>query len=216
MYLHSIFSIFAEIYRSWIRNLDGALGQRLRYQYYKKKLRYLGKGVKFETGVFITGAEYISIGDDTEIDKNCILVAASPDLDLSKRYVKTRENPNYDGKRGALNIGSDCHISQNTMIYGYGGVSIGNNCVLSAGAKVYSLTSMAYNPYNKSEIVSIVPYSEKSPTLEGAVVFEDNVWVGIDTVISPGVTIKKNSFVRSFSMVNTSFEKILMQVEILQ
>lgn len=207
MKFYSIIPIFDELYRSWIRNLDGSLGQRLRYRYYKKRLSHLGKKVKFDTGVFITGAKYISIGDNTEIDKNCILVGAPSDLDISNRYVKMRSNSDYTGKRGFINIGSDCHISQNTMVYGYGGVKIGNNSVLSAGAKVYSLTSMAYNPYDKSEIVSIVPYSGKSPTLEGAVVLEDNVWIGIDTVISPGVTIKKNSFVKGYSIVNNSFEE---------
>ncbi len=207
MFLKSIISIPNEIYRSWIRNLDGGLGQKLRYRYYKKRLRYLGKGVKLETGIFISGAKYISIGDNTEIDKNCILVGASSNLDLSNRYLKIRKNVNYKGERGLITIGSDCHISQNSMIYGYGGVHIGNNCVLSAGAKIYSLTSMAYNPYDRSEIVSIVPYSGKSPTLEGPVVLDNNVWAGIDTVISPGVTIGKNSFIKSFSLVNSSFEE---------
>ena len=200
-------TVLGELYRTCIRNLDGALGQRLRYLYYKKRLRHLGRNVIIDTGVFFTGWEYISIGDNTHIDKNCILVGAPQDLDLSYRYLKQRGNDDYLGMRGFISIGSDCHISQNTMIYGYGGVHIGNNSVLSAGAKVYSLTSMAYNPYDRSEIVSIVPYSGKSPTLEGPVVLGDNVWIGIDTVVSPGITIKKNSFVQSFSMVNSSFDE---------
>lgn len=200
-------SVLGELYRTCIRNLDGALGQRLRYLYYKKRLRHLGRNVIIDTGVFFSGWEYISIGDDTHIDKNCIIVGCHPDLDLSYRYLKQRGNDDYLGMRGFVSIGSDCHISQNTMIYGYGGVHIGNNSVLSAGAKVYSLTSMAYNPYDRSEIVSIVPYSGKSPTLEGPVVLGDNVWIGIDTVVSPGITIKKNSFVQSFSMVNSSFDE---------
>lgn len=205
--MRAFLSIPGELYRSWIRNLDGVLGFKLRYWYYKKKLEYLGRNVKIDTGVFFYGNKYISIGDSTEIDKNCIIVGCYPNLDLSHRYLKTRENVDYKGKRGFVSIGSECHISQNAMIYGYGGVHIGNNSVLSTGAKIYSLTSIAYNPYDRSEIVSIVPYSGKSPTLEGPVVLGDNVWIGIDTVVSPGVTIKKNSFVQSFSLVNSSFDE---------
>lgn len=200
-------SILDEIYRSTIRWLDGELGKKLRHRYYKKRLYHMGKGVIIDTGVFIEGAEFISIGDNTHIDKNCILVGSPSNLDLSHRYLKVRNNPTYKGQRGNIIIGKECHISQNTMLYGYGGISIGDYSTLSVGAKVYSLTSMAYNPYNRGEIVSIVPYDGKSPTLEGAVVLGNNVWAGIDCIISPGITIGDNSFVKSLSIVNSSFEE---------
>ena len=45
------------------------------------------------------------------------------------------------------------------------------------------------------------------PTLIGKVVLHENVWIGLDTVISPGVEIGKNSFVRSKSIVLKSFEE---------
>lgn len=80
-------------------------------------------------------------------------------------------------------------------------------CCMSVGSKVYSLTSIPYNPYNKNEIVSVVPYSGKSPTLIGPVVFQDNVWIGIDCIVSPGVALEENSFVKTMSIVNSSFEK---------
>lgn len=198
-------SYFDEIYRSLIRWLDGELGRKLRYCYYKKKLNSLGNGVIIDTGVFIDGAEFISIGDNTHIDKNCILVGSSPSLDLSHRYLKVRRNNHYTRSRGQITIGRDCHISQNTMLYGYGGIFIGDNSTLSSGTKLYSLTSMAYNPYNMHEVVSIVPYSGKSPTLEGPIFLGNNVWVGIDCIVSPGVTLDDNTFVRSQSIVNSSF-----------
>lgn len=196
---------FSSAIVTFIRYADGNYGNKKRYNYYKKHLKFLGKGVIIDTGVFITGGEYISIGDDTHIDKNCILVGAPPDLDLSSRYIKTRENSAYTGSPGEINIGKNCHISQNTMIYGYGGVSIDDNSTMSAGSKIYSLTSIAYNPYNRSEIVSIVPYSGKSPTLIGPVVLGKNVWIGIDSIVSPGCTLEENVFAKSHSIINSSF-----------
>jgi acetyltransferase-like isoleucine patch superfamily enzyme len=193
------------LYLTLIRDLDGGTGERLRYRYYRKRLRFIGKGVRIDTGVFLYGEEYISLGDRTHIDKNCIIVGSSPDLDLSSRIVKRRELEAPGFRPGEVRIGCDCHISQNCMIYGYGGVSIGDNCVMSAGAKLYSLTSMAYDPYDPSRVVSIVPYEGVSPTLIGKVELGNNTWVGIDAVISPGLAIGENSFVRSKSVVLGSF-----------
>jgi acetyltransferase-like isoleucine patch superfamily enzyme len=165
----------------------------------------MGIGVKIDTGVFLYGMKYISIGDHTHIDKNCILVGSPDDIDVSNRVVKRRD-VNFDAiSPGEISIGRQCHISQNCMLYGYGGIHIGDKCVMSAGAKVYSLTSMANDPSDPSRVISIVPYEGVSPTLIGKVVLGGNTWIGLDSVISPGITIGKNSFVRSNSMVLNSF-----------
>ena len=207
-------SLFADASR-WIeqrrlaslRYIDGEYGEKARYRYYRTRLRGLGGNVRIDTGVFFYGMEYISIGDNTHIDKNCIIVGSPPDLDLSSRIVKRRELENDKVREGEVSIGKDCHISQNCMIYGYGGVYIGDNCVMSAGAKVYSLTSMANDPYDDSHVISIVPYSGISPTLVGKVVLDDNVWLGLDVLVSPGLEIGKNSFIRSNSVVLGSFSE---------
>jgi acetyltransferase-like isoleucine patch superfamily enzyme len=191
----------------WFRFSDSADAKNQRYKFYKKHLKCLGKNVLFDTGVFIYGMPFVSIGDNTHIDKNCIIVGSSPTLDLSYRAIKVKENNFGVINKGEVYIGAHCHISQNTMIYGYGGVYIGNNCVMSADSKIYSLTSMPTNPHDETEIISIVPYDGISPTLMGKVVLEDNVWLGLNVVVSPGITIGKNSFVRSNSFVMESFEE---------
>lgn len=191
----------------FLRYLDSSLGEKLRYKYYKRNLKYIGKNVKIDTGVFIYGMEYVSIDDNSHIDKNCIIVGSSSKLDLSQRAVKIKENSTTLVDKGEIFIGKECHISQYCMIYGYGGVYIGDNCVMSTGSKVYSLTSMPTNPFDEAEIISIVPYEGISPTLLGKVVLNDNVWIGINSVISPGVIIGRNSFVRSNSIVLNSFDE---------
>lgn len=196
---------FNECYVSWIRYIDGPFGEKKRYSFYKKHLRFVGENVRFDTGVYIYGMEYVSIGANTHIDKNCIIIGSPENLDLTHRIVITKLNDSELEKKGEVKIGKECHISQNCMIYGYGGVLIGDNCVMSAGSKIYSLTSMYHNPSDTAEIISIVPYSGKSPTLIGSVSLADNVWIGIDVIISPGVSIEKNSFVRSRSIVMGSF-----------
>jgi acetyltransferase-like isoleucine patch superfamily enzyme len=203
--LGSPWRLLSAIFLALLRQLDGEIGERARYRYYKRRLRSMGRSVRIDTGVFLYGLEYISIGDNTHIDKNCIIIGSSSSLDLSSRIVKRRVLESGKVESGEVKIGKNCHISQNCMIYGYAGVYIGDNCVMSAGAKIYSLTSMASNPYNPSEVVSIVPYEGVSPTLMGKVVINDNTWIGIDSMISPGLEIGQNSFVRSNSIVLGSF-----------
>jgi acetyltransferase-like isoleucine patch superfamily enzyme len=191
---------------SIIRNIDGSIGNKLRYLFYKRRLNYLGKNVTIDTGVFMYGLKYISIDDNCHIDKSCILVASPPDLDLSNRALKIKNNCEIDAKKGELYIGKECHIAQNCMIFSYGGIKIGDFCVMSTGSKLYSLSSLSYNPLNKKLKTPIVPYSGVSPSIIGNIEFENNVWIGINVCVFPGVKLKQDSFVRSNSIVNDSFE----------
>lgn len=196
-----------ETYLSWIRYLDGPIGEHKRYVYYKRRLCHLGKNVVIDTGVFFIDCQYISIYDNVYIDKNCIIAASPENLDISSRIIKENRNPDFQLQRGELKIGDNCHIGHNCLIYACLGVDIEKNCVLSTGVKLYSLTSMAYNPYDRTEITSVVPYNGKSPSLIGPIVIKENSWIGIDSIISPGVSIGKNSFVRSNSIVMNSCEE---------
>ena len=92
------------------------------------------------------------------------------------------------------------------MIIGYGGLYIGDNSTLSAGSKLYSLTNIAYDPDDRSEIISIMPY-EQAPFLIGPIILKSNVWLGLNCIIMPNVEIKKNSFALSNSLVVSSFEE---------
>lgn len=197
--------LFSNLYLSLIRYIDGRAGEILRYNFYKRRLKYLGKKVIINTGVFIYGPEYISIGDNTHIDKSCILVGCCSDFDFSKRALKEVYNRDINVVKGELLIGSDCHISQYCMIYSYGGIKLGNNCVMSTGSKLYSLSSLPYNPVDRKIRSSIVPYSGVSPSIIGNIEFEDNVWIGINVCVFPGVKIKRDSFVRTNSVVQDSF-----------
>ena len=205
--LYSRISFWGDIYRSFLRYIDGETGRRLRYRYYKKRLKHLGKNVIIDTGVFITGAEYISIGDNTHIDKNCILVGAPSDLDLSYRILVELPNEDFKKEKGSITIGKECHISQNVMIYGYGGVEISDYVALSADTKVYSLTSLPFNPYDRKEIAKVTSFSGRSPTFLGAVVIGNNSWLGIGCIVQPCVTIGANTFVESYSVISNPLEE---------
>ncbi len=190
---------------SIIRNIDGSAGNLLRTMMYKSQLNHLGKNVIIDTGVFMYGLPYISIGDCAHIDKSSILVASSTDLDLSYRALKIKDNPKANVKRGELFIGKNCHIAQYCMLFAYGGIKLGDCCVMSTGSKIYSLSSLHYNPIDNRSRTPVVPYNGLSPSVIGNIEFEENVWIGINVCVFPGVKIEKDSFVRSNSVVLDSF-----------
>ena len=200
-------TFFPGLYLTYIRYLNGPAGNNLRYKYYKKRFKHLGKNVIINTGVFIEGAEYISIDDNTHIDKNCILIASPPDLDLSHRVLVEYPNEDFNKKRGSITIGKECHISQNVMIYGYGGVDIGDYSVFAADTKIYSLTSIHFNPFDRKEIISPMPFSGKSPTFMGPVVMGSYTWLGVGCIVQPCVSIGKYTFVKSYSIISKSLEE---------
>lgn len=82
-----------------------------------------------------------------------------------------------------LVIGDYCRIGKGTFLFCYGGLTIGNNVQFSRNITVYTA--------NHDFRGDVLPYNNKY--LTGPVTIEDNVWVGMNVSILPGVTIGKNS-----------------------
>jgi acetyltransferase-like isoleucine patch superfamily enzyme len=184
----------------YLTHLPGPMGVRLRYEYYSRRLKRCGRSVIIEQGVLIKNPQFISFGDDVFIDQNCIL-SAGP-LQLGK--CQTKSNPAYGGVPGELHIGSHVHLAQGCLVMAYGGVEIAEHCVASAGSKLYSMTNTPNDPEDRSKIVSLMPYSQ-APFLVSPVVLQRNVWVGLNCIVMPGVTLGRDSFAVSNSLVMDSF-----------
>ena len=61
LFPRQLIEFLTSLHITYIRYLDGNYGNKKRYNYYKKHLKFLGKGVIIDTGVFITGGEFIWI-----------------------------------------------------------------------------------------------------------------------------------------------------------
>ena len=201
--IHLTCDIFRDIRLMLITNMPGKTGEMWRYKYYKARLRSLGENVKFEPGVFISGPEFISIGHNCWIDKYVILLAGKPFRGTRKIFSKP--NDNYSGEIGEICIGDNCHIAPYVFVSGLGGVKIGSNLTLAAGAKVYSF-SHHYRDLSHPDITTIFKFSSMSPQDEQAlilspVVIENDSAVGLNSIILPGSTIGKGSWVGVNSVV---------------
>ena len=196
------FIVLHDLLQLFIVYMPGIFGTKIRYLYYKKKLKKCGKNVIIDIGVHIEGAELISIGDDVFIDKYCII---STGKKLTGDITR-KSNELFQGNFGEVFIGNNIHIAQFCILMGYGGLIIADNCVLSSGCKIYSLTNTAYDVENKQKKISIMPYSQ-APFFLSPVVFERNTWLGLNTVVMPSVSIGKDSFCSTNSIVMNSFEE---------
>lgn len=109
-----ILHLIADFKTMIITYMPGSTGQIIRYNYYKKHLKHLGRNVTFDPGIFILNPGYVSIGDNTWIDKYVILLAGIPCE--GKRKIYKKPNPNFDGTIGELTIGKNNHIAPYVLI----------------------------------------------------------------------------------------------------
>ena len=196
------FLVLRDIGKLFVIYMPGGFGTKLRYFYYKNKLKSCGKNVIIDMGVHIDGAEFISIGDNVHIDKYCIISTGKKLIG----DIKRKQNHDFCGEEGEIIIGNNIHIAQFCIIMGHGGIEIGDNSVMSSGAKIYSLTNTAYDLSDKTKVISLMPYTQ-APFLCSPVVIKENVWLGLNTITMPSVTIENNSFSVSNSVLMCGFEE---------
>lgn len=98
----------------------------------------------------------------------------------------------YDG---FIKIGNHCSINQYTIVYGHGGVTIGNNVMIAANCIIVS----ANHNFESLEI----PMSNQGLTSQG-IQINDDVWIGSNVKILDGVEIGKGCVIASGSVVHKS------------
>lgn len=182
----------------------GWFGNKLRYFYYKVRCKHLGKKVRIDVGAIIENPQWVFVGDNTWIDKHCILIAGQ--VKKEGMRGKVGKNPDYLFKEGELRIGANVHIAPFCIIQAHAGVFIEDNSGFSSGVKVYSFSNFPVDPNNPSEEIYFTPMRKKSAYFFAPIVIKDNVGIALNSIVLPGVTIGEKSFVAPCSVVMTSFK----------
>jgi len=138
-------------------------------------LKKLGSETVLEEGVLLFHPENISIYDNVYIGHNTIL----------KGYYKNE-----------LIIGEGTWIGQQCFFHSAGGIKIGKNVGIGPGVKI--LTS--YHKDTDTTIPILHEELEFKP-----VIIEDDADLGVNSVIMPGVTIKKGTQVGAGAVVTKDF-----------
>jgi maltose O-acetyltransferase len=94
-----------------------------------------------------------------------------------------------------ISIGSNCNFAQDVFITGGGGVTIGDWVGFGPGTKIWSINHRFDDPNR--------PWLLQGHELK-PVVIEDDVWLGANVFVAPGVTIGRGVIVSAGAVVNKS------------
>lgn len=95
---------------------------------------------------------------------------------------------------GNLEIGENTSISSYTTIYSRYGVKIGKNCLISSNCGISSYNHIVESLNRPADIHLDAKYSKD-------ILIGDNVWIGMNCCILPGIRIGNNSVIGSGSVV---------------
>ncbi|MES2278849.1 MAG: acyltransferase [Bacteroidota bacterium] len=93
------------------------------------------------------------------------------------------EGPQY------ISVGDNGSINAFVHMWGHGGITIGNNCLIASHVSINSVTHNT----------TVLPYN--SSVVEKPVNIGNNVWIGSHAVILPGITIGDNAIIGAGAVV---------------
>ncbi|GAA1955129.1 acyltransferase [Agromyces allii] len=93
---------------------------------------------------------------------------------------------------GSIRLGDNCTVNPYTVIYGHGGVQIGDNVRIATHSVIVSANHVFSDPDQ--------PIYQQGVTAEG-IVIEDDVWIGANVTILDGAHIGHGCVVAAGSVV---------------
>jgi acetyltransferase-like isoleucine patch superfamily enzyme len=201
MIKRAIFSLI----ESFLRNISGGIGSKLRFIYYRRRFKKCGLNLRIDIGVIFENPENMVIGSNVWVMEYSHLIAKPRNFEVTDRYIKKIMNDSYTSQNeGALEIGSEVQVGPYNIIHGFGGLLIKNRVTLSARVSIYSFSHYYRNDNDPSQITYAngMVTSASVSCVESPIVLQDGVWLGLGVSVFSG-TIKKNSFVVSGSIVTT-------------
>lgn len=199
-------TILANLIEWVVMDIPGPAGRAVRYHYYRRRLKALGRNVKFDVGVRILNPEFVSIGDNTWIDNYVVILAGPPSV--GEGPILYKPNPDFDLEPGEVLIGSNVHVANFVIIQGHGGVKIGDDLTLASGCMIYSLSHHHSNLVDRTDrrkykFTSMVSRRDQSLICAPVVVGRDAA-LGLNSILMPGVTVGAGSWIAPASLVNCS------------
>ena len=173
----------------------------LRHQWWQLQLAELGGNADIQPTAHFEYASRIRIGNRCRIARQAIVRANTNDTRgvCLGDDVSLLENTIISAHRGHVAIGNNSWLGPNSVIYGNGGVDIGDDVLIASHC---AINTVSHNfgrldiPMNKQEI-NCEP-----------VVIEDDVWIGTGAIILQGVRIGYGSIIGAGAVVTKSIEPL--------
>jgi len=99
--------------------------------------------------------------------------------------------------RQYITFGEDVWVGYFTLLDGSAGLEIGNHVSISSGVHIYTHDSSRYRYYGLVKDVDNGNHVERAPVKIG-----NNVQIGANSIVLPGITIGNNVIVGALTLVN--------------
>lgn len=158
------------------------------YRYWKhglfvirlSRIRWVNIDSYIEEGVKIDCTDNISIGRGSSVRMFTTLIV--------------KDKPGKRDLSSSLIIGDNTYIGEYNNIRAAGGsIIIGNHCLISQHVSIVA----SNHGINRNQLI----VEQGWPENKKDVVIEDDVWIGANTVVLPGVTIHKGAVIGAGSIV---------------
>lgn len=164
-------------YKTIFMHDDSEYSSKLRVEYYRSMLKHMGENVTIGKGVTIKNPQFVSIGDNVDIEDGCTLIARGEKgitidnrVSIKERVYLDTEDPD----NGYIHISDHCYIGMGTTLFGHRGLEIGEHCLLAQN-------------------ITLTPYSHIYDDPERIIWVQDGhskkVTIGRDCYIGMGVCI---------------------------
>lgn len=191
--------IWHELLLGICMSLPGLPGYGLRHKLYPKFFRqihsetFIGRYVTLRCPLHIATEKGVIIDDFAQL----VATTRHPQgIKLGENsFVRSYAMINSGPPDGFVHIGKNSGIGQGTILYGNGGLTIGDN-VLIAGQCFIVASSHVYTDPDK-------PVSEQGYTAKG-INIENNVWIGAGAKLLDGISVGEGAIIGANSVVTKS------------
>ncbi|EGQ8115077.1 acyltransferase [Vibrio parahaemolyticus] len=159
------------------------------------------KNIEIGKKLELKGTPLIDIKDDC-----FLLIEDSVTLNSQNRgYHVNMHSPIklYADRKGAIiRIGANTRI-HGTCIHAYESITIGKNCLIAANCQIFDGSG---HDLSFSDVENRI----NTRGVSKPVLIEDNVWIGINSIILPGVTIGNGSVIAANSVVTKDIPPMVL------
>jgi acetyltransferase-like isoleucine patch superfamily enzyme len=152
-----------------------------------------GTNISISSGARLNGGNKIRLGDSVVIEKGAMLIAHGPGSSIGIGHrTWLCYNCILDTSDGWIKLGSDCTVNSFSILYGNGGLDIGNGVRIAPHTVIASMNHIYEDPD--------IPIFKQGIQSEG-IKIEDDVWIGAGAKVLDGVIIGKGSVVAAGAVV---------------
>jgi len=109
----------------------------------------------------------------------------------------------WSREQGGISIGDDTYVGPKAVLFGAGGIEIGSQVLISPGVVITS---------HQHSFAEADRPMRAQPTEFAAVIIEDNVWIGSNATVLPGVRIGSGSAVGAGAVVTKDVPKRVLSL----